>query len=397
MVSNKGIDLTGQKFGKLTAVKKTGETHLKRGFYWHCICECGNTKNATSSDLRRGSTRSCGCLIGKRNKVNQTNLIKEKINSIEKNEIKNVSTKSKVLKDVPEELKKMRSAIVQEGNFEVFENGDIYRIGVKGKVKASQIRACRNKNYYVVTATIGGKQKHFYSHRIIAEAFIPNPEKKPQVNHIDGNGLNNSVKNLEWVTAKENIEHAYSTGLIPTLRTTQIRCKKCGNPTMVDGGLCRGCKSEMRLLKNKLKTKQKTRNTVRNIKIEHVPDRLKKMFVYRFKGLTLEEIAWYYDCTREYVRQVLDKDYEELKELKKPENILELLDKKGTLSIKEARESAKLKSCEMASILGITNATYSNYERYKTPIRIDTAIKFCETLGIQIKDIQWIKKTKLEA
>lgn len=58
-------------------------------------------------------------------------------------------------------------------------------------------------------------------HRLVAEAFIPNPENKPQVNHKNGNKVDNSVDNLEWVTCQENVQHATKNGMIAYLRGEQ--------------------------------------------------------------------------------------------------------------------------------------------------------------------------------
>ena len=71
------------------------------------------------------------------------------------------------------------------------------------------------KNYYrsVVKLSKDGNRKDFKAHRLVAAAFIPNPELKSNINHIDGNPLNNRVDNLEWCTQKENVIHAIDTDL----------------------------------------------------------------------------------------------------------------------------------------------------------------------------------------
>ena len=85
---------------------------------------------------------------------------------------------------------------------------NIGNIRRKGKDKNRKYNI--NKSGYVlVNLYNNGKYKNLLVHRLVALAFIPNPENKPEVNHKDGNKLNNNADNLEWVTEKENVVHSY--------------------------------------------------------------------------------------------------------------------------------------------------------------------------------------------
>ena len=75
------------------------------------------------------------------------------------------------------------------------------------------------KGYYHVMLCVNGRNKRFYVHRLVAMAFIPNPENKPEVNHRDGVRTNNNSENLEWCTAFENSLDAHlSRGKIMSFR-----------------------------------------------------------------------------------------------------------------------------------------------------------------------------------
>ncbi len=100
---------------------------------------------------------------------------------------------------------------------------DFYEVSSKGQI--SNYRKIlspfvNNSGYLVIDLKVNGSRSKKLVHRLVAETFLGNPLNKKEVNHKDGNKLNNSIENLEWVTSSENKKHALQTGLkiynIPT-------------------------------------------------------------------------------------------------------------------------------------------------------------------------------------
>lgn len=92
-----------------------------------------------------------------------------------------------------------------EGYF-VNEKGDI--LSKKDKKEKLLVQSKLSAGYLVVSLSNRKIIKTKSVHRIVGEAFIPNPESKPEINHIDGDKTNNKVSNLEWNTSLENTRHA---------------------------------------------------------------------------------------------------------------------------------------------------------------------------------------------
>ena len=101
-----------------------------------------------------------------------------------------------------------------DGGYIVCSDGKIFsprgRQLSKNTKQSGYIRVC-----------INGKPRLL--HRLIAEAFTPNPDNKPELNHIDGNKHNNDISNLEWCTHHENMSHAWNTGLIKPYCKPSVR------------------------------------------------------------------------------------------------------------------------------------------------------------------------------
>lgn len=130
-----------------------------------------------------------------------------------------------------------------EGIYQVSTFGRIKRLsrktineGLLGKNKELQLKeiilkpSTITKGYKGITLTKDKKRYPKKVHRLVAEAFIPNPNNKPQINHIDCNKSNNNINNLEWCTNSENQKHAFKNGLNSSKKANEARWReKYGN------------------------------------------------------------------------------------------------------------------------------------------------------------------------
>ena len=104
-----------------------------------------------------------------------------------------------------------------------FEKYEVSNLGKIRNIKSGKILKpwLHNNGYLMHCLYKNNKSKNLLLHRIVATAFIDNPEEKPCVNHIDENKLNNDLNNLEWCTERENLRHGTR-----TKRGAEKRCKK---------------------------------------------------------------------------------------------------------------------------------------------------------------------------
>lgn len=109
-----------------------------------------------------------------------------------------------------------------EGRYQISNYGHIKSLKRNG-CSGGTIRLEEKHGYVRVRLWKESTVKNYSVHKLVALSFIPNPSNKQYINHKDGNKKNNHADNLEWCSHKENMIHAYNTGLVKTKKIKQIK------------------------------------------------------------------------------------------------------------------------------------------------------------------------------
>lgn len=277
----------------------------------------------------------------------------------------------------------VKRKLLFNGRLEVCSNGEIYRIKNGERISAAINGVSRDGKYQTTTISIDGKQKRLYVHRLVAEAFIPNPENKPHTNHKDGNPRNNDVCNIEWCTPSENTRHAYKNGLMNPMLNGKP-CKRCGKLTRGKGGICTRCKIEINRERNRQAYLNVRKNELAGADINYMTERQRQICELRCKGLRVRQIAAETGITYQRVAQII-------LSLKKrhPDN----LDK----AVEAARDNGKkypvlaailkqrnVRQFIVAEVMGISNAAFTNKISGKSSWLLDEAFVIKEFLDVDM-------------
>ena len=198
----------------------------------------------------------------------------------------------------------MEARPVANGKLYVTRCGEVFR-DEECTIRAAAYKTSQGRRYLATTYYWLGKQRVAYVHRLVAEAFITNKNKYPQINHKDGNTSNNNAENLEWCTPRQNIVHAYKNGLMHPLLNAKS-CVACGNNTYSKDGVCGKCRNLARI-----ETRKQKRHDLLVPDIQYaalhcdLSESQKKCVALYLQGKSQSEIARAQSVSRQCVNQTM--------------------------------------------------------------------------------------------
>lgn len=220
------IDITGQRFGRLVAVRYVGNKK------WLFKCDCGKEKVIARKSVISGDSKSCGCLAKELTRArsissygNLSEIAKEHgmhPSTLSKRILRGMSLEEACEKTVSND----RDILEGETWQPVLGYEDAYEVSSLGRVYSKKRVVMRSngtpltvhprilkphlnkKGYEGVSLSLEGKQSDNFVHRLVAKSFIPCDDTETlEVNHKDETRTNNNVNNLEWLTHKENVNY----------------------------------------------------------------------------------------------------------------------------------------------------------------------------------------------
>jgi len=201
----------------------------------------------------------------------------------------------------------MQEIFIMDGDYSVSADGKVFSHKAARKLELSQCASGRGGKYRAVNLYQNGILYRRYVHRLVADAYLPNPNEYSQINHIDGNPSNNYVENLEWCSREQNIQHAYHNGLFPAVIC--VLCNEKYHPKRKTSNwyFCSGCKD--RILTAAAIAVRNDEFDTEEIENALTADDLtslgRKYLLMRARGMSYQNIADKLGCSRQNVHQIV--------------------------------------------------------------------------------------------
>lgn len=202
----------------------------------------------------------------------------------------------------------MEVKAIFSGDYEVTSEGEVYsyKKGARRLLKGAVFHSGHSgTSYRTVLLTVDGKQRNYYVHRLVAQAFVPNPDGLPCVRHIDGDSFDNRAENLAWCTRSEAIQHAVEDGRIDVWKRAQP-CAHCGKPMISKkSNLCGECQKEEQAQHNQEQRRKRLQQGLAAVEERRCSPLQYQAVCLRREGRTFQSIGDELGISVQYAHQLV--------------------------------------------------------------------------------------------